>query len=102
MSGENLLIILFVGLVAGWLAGHLVRGTGLGIVGDIVIGIVGALIGGMLLPRVGVHLGVGIVPAILNATVGAIVLLMVASLFRGGTSWEGYRGRRRGSWGSRR
>src|ERR1700686_2680506 len=102
MSGESLLVILFVGLIAGWLAGHVVRGTGLGIFGDIVIGIVGALIGGMLLPRVGIQLGVGIVPAILNATVGAIVLLMVASLLRGGTSWEGYRGRRWGIWGSRR
>jgi uncharacterized membrane protein YeaQ/YmgE (transglycosylase-associated protein family) len=39
MSSESLLVILFVGLVAGWLAGQIVRGTGLGIVGDLIIGI---------------------------------------------------------------
>jgi uncharacterized membrane protein YeaQ/YmgE (transglycosylase-associated protein family) len=49
MSAEALLIILFVVLVAGWLAGQIVRGTGL--VADIAIGIVGALIGSWLLPR---------------------------------------------------
>jgi uncharacterized membrane protein YeaQ/YmgE (transglycosylase-associated protein family) len=50
MSGESLLVILFVGLVAGWLAGHIVRGTGYGLIADICIGIVGALIGSWLLP----------------------------------------------------
>ena len=44
MSAEALLIILFVGLVAGWLAGQIVRGTGFGLIADIAIGIVGALI----------------------------------------------------------
>ena len=48
MSGQSLLIILVVGLVAGWLAGHIVQGTGFGIVGDLLIGIVGAFIGGLL------------------------------------------------------
>ena len=40
MSNENLLIILGVGLIAGWLAGQIVQGTGFGIVGDLLIGIV--------------------------------------------------------------
>lgn len=102
MSGQSILVILFVGLIAGWLAGHVVRGTGFGIVGDIVIGVIGAVIGGWLLPRIGIQLGAGIVGAILDATVGAIVLLIVASLLAGGTSWEGNRSRRWASWGSRR
>src|SRR4051812_36851010 len=59
MSGESLLIILAVGLVAGWLAGQIVQGTGFGIIGDLVIGILGAFIGGWLLPRLGIHLGTG-------------------------------------------
>ena len=63
MSAETLLIILFVGLVAGWLAGQIVQGTGFGLVADIAIGIVGALIGSWLLPALGIHLGAGIVPA---------------------------------------
>ena len=45
MSGESLVVILFVGVVAGWLAGQIVRGTGFGIVGDLVVGIIGAFIG---------------------------------------------------------
>ena len=43
MSGESLLVVLLVGLIAGWLAGHFVRGTGYGLIADIAIGIVGAL-----------------------------------------------------------
>jgi len=62
MSAETLLVILFVGLVAGWLAGQIVRGTGFGLVADIAIGIVGALIGSWLLPHLGIHLGSGIIP----------------------------------------
>src|ERR1041384_7769741 len=48
MSGESLLVILVVGLIAGWLAGQIVQGTGFGMVGDLVIGIIGAFIGGGL------------------------------------------------------
>jgi uncharacterized membrane protein YeaQ/YmgE (transglycosylase-associated protein family) len=100
MSGESLLVILFVGLIAGWLAGQIVRGTGFGIVGDLVVGIIGAFIGDWLLPRLGVHLGVGLIGAIFDATVGAIVLLLVVRLVRGGSTWEGNGWSRR--WGSRR
>ena len=87
MSGESLLVILFVGLVAGWLAGQIVRGTGFGIVADICIGIVGALIASWLLPRLGIHLGAGIVAAIVSATIGAILLLIVLRLVRGRGRW---------------
>jgi uncharacterized membrane protein YeaQ/YmgE (transglycosylase-associated protein family) len=89
MSGESLLVILLVGVVAGWLAGQIVRGTGFGLIGDLLVGIVGAFIGGWLLPRLGIHLGVGMVAAIVNATIGAIVLLLVVRLVRGGGYWEG-------------
>jgi len=51
MSSESLLVILFVGLFAGWLAGQVVRGTGFGIVGDLIVGILGAFIGSWLLPQ---------------------------------------------------
>jgi uncharacterized membrane protein YeaQ/YmgE (transglycosylase-associated protein family) len=88
-------MILLVGVIAGWLAGLIVRGTGFGIVGDLIVGIVGAFIGDWLLPRLGIHLGVGIVAAIANATVGAIVLLLVVRLVRGGSYWEG------NAWGRR-
>ena len=88
MSGESLLIILVVGVIAGWLAGQIVQGTGFGIVGDLLIGIVGALIGSWLLPQLGVRLGSGILMAILNATIGAIILLLLIRLIRGGGGWR--------------
>ena len=71
ISNESLLVILVVGLVAGWLAGKIVRGAGFGLIGDLVIGIIGAFIGDWLLPQIGIHLGTGIISAIVNAT-GAI------------------------------
>ena len=83
MSGESLLVILLVGIVAGWLAGQIVRGTGFGLIGDVVIGVIGAFIGSWVLPRLGIHFGVGIVAAIANATIGAILLLLVIRLVRG-------------------
>ena len=61
LTGESIHIILFVGLVAGWLAGKIVQGTGFGLIGDIAIGIVGAFIASWLLPRLGIGLGVGLV-----------------------------------------
>ena len=88
-SSESLLVILFVGLVAGWLAGQIVQGTGFGIVGDVAIGIVGAFIGDWILPRLGIQLGFGIIGAIIDATIGAIVLLLVIRLVRGGGRWNG-------------
>ena len=99
MSSESLLVILFVGLVAGWLAGQIVRGTGFGIVGDLLIGILGALIGSWLLPQLGIHLGTGVISAIVNATIGAILLLFVVRLFRGGGGWGSRWG---GGWWGRR
>jgi len=88
MSVESLLVILFVGLVAGWLAGHIVQGTGFGIIGDIVIGIVGAYFGGWLLPQLGFQLGAGMLAAIINATIGAVVLLLIIGLVRSaGSPW---------------
>jgi uncharacterized membrane protein YeaQ/YmgE (transglycosylase-associated protein family) len=87
MSGESLLVILLIGLIAGWLAGHIVRGTGFGFIADIFIGIVGALIGSWLLPQLGIHLGSGNLAAIISATIGAILLLVVLRLFHGRGRW---------------
>ena len=84
MSNEGLLVILFVGLVAGWLAGKIVRGTGFGIIGDILVGIAGALIASWLFPRLGIHLGAGIVSEIIYSAIGAIVLLLIVRLIRTG------------------
>jgi uncharacterized membrane protein YeaQ/YmgE (transglycosylase-associated protein family) len=87
MSGESLLVILVVGLIAGWLAGRIVRGTGFGIIADICIGIVGALIASWLFPRLGVHLGTGMISRIIAATLGAILLLLVLRLVHRRGRW---------------
>ena len=87
ISNEGLVVILLVGLVAGWLAGQLVQGTGFGIIGDIIIGIIGAFIGSWLLPQLGIRIGAGLVNAIASATIGAVLLLFVLRLFRRGGRW---------------
>jgi len=98
MPGESLLVLLVVGVIAGWLAGQIVQGAGMGLVGDVVIGVAGAFVGGLLLPRLGIHLGVGIVSAIIDATIGAVLLLVIIRLAqgRGGlhTRWGSYFARR--------
>lgn len=63
------------------------QGTGFGLIGDIVIGIVGALIASWLFPRLGIALGTGLVREIVNATIGAILLLVVIRLVRRGGRW---------------
>lgn len=82
MAAETLLVWILVGAIAGWLASVVVRGGGMGLIGDIVVGILGAFIGGWLLPKLGVGLPVGIVGVIIVATIGAIVLLLIVRLVR--------------------
>ncbi|MGY3462184.1 ABC-type dipeptide/oligopeptide/nickel transport system ATPase component/uncharacterized membrane protein YeaQ/YmgE (transglycosylase-associated protein family) [Bradyrhizobium sp. LM3.4] len=84
ISNEGLLVILFVGLVAGWLAGKVVRGTGFGIIGDIVVGIAGALVASFLFPKLGIHIGTGLISEIVYSAIGAVILLLVVRLVRGG------------------
>jgi uncharacterized membrane protein YeaQ/YmgE (transglycosylase-associated protein family) len=99
LSNESVIVILIVGMVAGWLAGQVVRGAGFGLIGDLVVGIIGAFIGDWLLPQIGLHFGVGIIALIVNATIGAILLLLVLRLLRGGGGWRSNWG---GGWGGRR
>jgi len=82
LSTESLLVILLVGIVAGWLAGKIVRGSGFGLLGDLVIGVVGAFIASLLFPRLGIHLGTGIISEIVFSALGAIILLLIVGLFR--------------------
>lgn len=90
LSNESLVVVLLVGLVAGWLAGQIVRGTGFGLIGNIIVGLIGAFIGDRLIPDLNIHLGTGIVSLIFNAAIGAIVLLLVLRLLFGGRRWGGW------------
>src|SRR5580658_5663665 len=82
VSNESLLVIVLVGIVAG---------GGFGLVGDLIVGVLGAFIGDWMLPRLNIHLGVGTVGLVINATLGAIVLLVILRVVSG----------RRGGWRSR-
>jgi uncharacterized membrane protein YeaQ/YmgE (transglycosylase-associated protein family) len=87
ISNEGILVILFVGLAAGWLAGKIVRGTGLGVIGDVLVGIAGALLANLLFPKLGIRLGTGLVTEIAHSTIGAIILLVIVRLLRTGGRW---------------
>jgi uncharacterized membrane protein YeaQ/YmgE (transglycosylase-associated protein family) len=84
--GDHMSIIAWIllGLVAGWLAGQVMRGGGYGLIGDIVLGIIGAFVGGFLSSAL---LGVDVtgfnVPSILIAFVGAVVVIAISRAFSG-------------------
>src|SRR4051794_41890030 len=69
-----------VGLIAGFLAGQLMRGGGYGVVGDIVVGVLGALLGGWLFSGLGIGAGSGMLGSIIVATIGAIILIAFVRL----------------------
>lgn len=81
MAIESLLAFLFVGAVAGWLAGKLMKGGGFGLLGNIVVGVLGAFIGVYVFDAVGIRAG-GIIGSIVIATVGAGILLFVVGLIK--------------------
>lgn len=82
MEPQSLIVLLIVGLVAGWLAGKLVRGFGFGMIGNIAIGIVGAFLGSWLLDALHVPLDGGFFRHVITATIGAVVLLVIVGLVR--------------------
>lgn len=96
ISSESLLVIIVVGVSAGWLAGQLVGGTGLGLIGDLVVGIAGAVVASWIFPQFGIYLGSGIVSAIIDAAIGAVLLLLIIRLVSGRRSRWG--GRWGGAW----
>ncbi|HXW25829.1 MAG TPA: GlsB/YeaQ/YmgE family stress response membrane protein [Xanthobacteraceae bacterium] len=79
---ESLIIWLIIGAIAGWLAGLIVKGYGLGLVGNIVVGIIGAIIAGWLLPTIGFVFIGGYIAAIINAVIGAVILLLIVGFFK--------------------
>lgn len=78
----SLLYFLIVGLVAGWLAGMVVKGGGFGLIGDLIVGVIGAVIGGWLFTTLGASTGGGLVGSIIVATIGAVVLLFIVRLIK--------------------
>jgi uncharacterized membrane protein YeaQ/YmgE (transglycosylase-associated protein family) len=77
-----MLWFLLIGIIAGWLAGNIMKGGGFGLIGDLVVGVVGSFIGGYLFGYLGLGNAYGTIGEIGMATVGAIVLLGILRLIR--------------------
>lgn len=73
---------LIVGLIAGWLAGVVIKGGGFGLIGDLVIGVIGAFLGGFLFSLVGISATGGMIGSIIVATIGAVVLLVLIRIVK--------------------
>jgi uncharacterized membrane protein YeaQ/YmgE (transglycosylase-associated protein family) len=76
----DILVTLLIGALAGWLGSMIFKGSGLGLLGNIVIGIVGSFVGYWLLGKIGVDLGTGWVGSILTGAFGALIILFVINL----------------------
>ncbi len=73
---ESIIYFIIVGVVAGFLAGKIMKGKGYGFIGNLVIGIIGAVIGGFVFGLVGLS-SYGLIGAIISALVGAIILIWI-------------------------
>jgi len=73
----GLIYWIVVGLIAGWLAGKVMRGGGYGVLVDIILGILGGVVGGWLFGMLGLWPGGGIIGSILVAFVGAVILVWI-------------------------
>jgi len=78
----NILEWLVVGLIAGWLAGQVMKGGGYGVVVDIILGLVGGVIGGWVFGQLGIWPGGGIIGSLIVAFVGAVILVGITRLIK--------------------
>jgi uncharacterized membrane protein YeaQ/YmgE (transglycosylase-associated protein family) len=77
-----LLYLVVVGLVAGWLAGQVMKGGGYGVLADIILGILGGIVGGWLFGALGIWPGGGIIGSIIVAFVGAVILVWITRVLK--------------------
>jgi uncharacterized membrane protein YeaQ/YmgE (transglycosylase-associated protein family) len=85
VSSRGFIGWIIIGLLAGWIAGHITRGRGFGCFVDIVLGLIGAVVGGWIFTKLGIQAW-GFWGSLAAATVGAVVLVAIARLFAGGRS----------------
>ena len=82
MEAQTILIVLLLGAIAGWLGGLVFKGSGLGLIGNIIVGIAGGFVGYWLLPKLGLHINTGTswLNYVLTAGIGAVVLLAALNI----------------------
>jgi uncharacterized membrane protein YeaQ/YmgE (transglycosylase-associated protein family) len=78
----GLLYWIIVGLIAGWLAGKVMKGGGYGALADIVLGILGGIVGGWVFDMLGLWPGGGIIGSIIVAFVGAVILVWITRILK--------------------
>jgi uncharacterized membrane protein YeaQ/YmgE (transglycosylase-associated protein family) len=76
------LVWIVVGLIAGWLAGQVMKGGGYGTLVDIILGILGGIVGGWVFGLLGIWPGGGMIGAIIVAFVGAVILVWISRLLK--------------------
>ena len=76
----NIILWIVVGIIAGWLAGKIMKGKGFGLIGDLIVGVIGAFLGGWLFGLLHISIGAGIIGSLITAVIGALVLLFVLRL----------------------
>lgn len=77
----HLIWFLIIGLLAGWIAGHMMRGRGFGMLGDMVVGVIGAWLGGAVLSAFGLY-SVGFIGSLVTALIGAVILLALIRVIK--------------------
>ena len=77
----SFLYFLLIGLLAGWIAGLILKGRGFGVLGDLIIGCIGSLLGGFLFDLLGVH-AAGLVSSLVCAILGAIAFIYLVRFLR--------------------
>jgi uncharacterized membrane protein YeaQ/YmgE (transglycosylase-associated protein family) len=81
MTTQSLIVFLVIGILAGWLAGKIMKGGGFGLVGDLVVGVVGAFLGGWVFGLLGIT-AYGLLGTLVTALVGALLLLFIVRLVK--------------------
>ena len=82
METQSIIVMILIGAIAGWLAGMIMKGSGMGFIVNALVGIVGAFVGSYLFGLIGFSVGSGLVGAIITSTTGAVVLLFIFGLLR--------------------
>jgi uncharacterized membrane protein YeaQ/YmgE (transglycosylase-associated protein family) len=81
MAGGGIIWWIVVGLIAGWLAGQVMKGGGYGVVADIVLGILGGILGGWLFSKMGIGAS-STIGSIVVAFIGAVILVGITRLLK--------------------
>jgi uncharacterized membrane protein YeaQ/YmgE (transglycosylase-associated protein family) len=78
----SILAWIVVGLIAGWLAGQVMKGGGYGVLVDIILGILGGVVGGWIFGALGIWHGGGMIGSIIVAFIGAVILVAITRVLK--------------------